>query len=595
MHTFRHNIRRVSRHLSSLKRYRNIAILLFIVSLWLAAELPAIPASSQEPPQPDDLEEVAPTIAGRVINSQSMAVTEAEVQVYVEGKEEPIAHAVSQVDGSFLVELPEDLSRADLSIEISRAHFEDEMISLSVEAQAELREGNTIRLPDIVLERKITLGFWVATFSFAGILLLMAFEKMHNTTATLLGASVILFVSYVGGRFFSGAHIITFEAAIEHIDFEVIFLVMSMMIVVGILEGTGIFQWMAFMAYRLSRGRITLLVVILIIITAVASALLDNVTTMLLMTPISLQIALALNVDPLSLIIPELMASNVGGISTLIGTPTNILIGSYADIGFNDFLINLTPGVVVALVVLTLYVRWLYRVEYRKIGGGISPTLYAKLEENAQIKDPVKLRRGLIVFAVMLVFFVLGDSLHLNPAVSSLVGATAFLVWVDTDIERMLEHVDWTTLVFFMALFIAVGAIQEVGLVSYIADVLADITAGQPVMGLIILVWASAFISTAIANIPFTAAMLPVISFLSLSLDPAGTKYLFYGLSVGSALGGNGSLIGASPNVVTIGILERAGYPIGYLKFMRIGMPALILTVATGIIWLLIRFFVIPA
>jgi Na+/H+ antiporter NhaD/arsenite permease-like protein len=367
---------------------------------------------------------------------------------------------------------------------------------------------------------------------------------------------------------------------------------MSMMIVVGILEGTGIFQWMAFMAYRLSRGNVTVLMVILVFITAVASALLDNVTTMLLMAPISLQIALALGIDPLALLIPEVLASNVGGISTLIGTPTNILIGSYAKIGFNDFLVNLTVGSILALVVLVIYARWFYRAEYRKISKGVSPALYAKLEENAKIKEPDQLRKSLLVFGVMLALFLFGDSLHIAPVVTALSGATVFLIWVERDIEEMLKAVDWTTLVFFMALFIAVGAVQEVGLISMVAQFLSDIIAGQQVLGLIILVWAAAFISTAIDNIPFTAAMLPVVGFLSGSLDPEGTKYLFYGLSVGSAMGGNGSLIGASPNVVTAGVLERAGYPISYAKFMRVGLPAMLVTVSTGLGWLLVHFFV---
>jgi Na+/H+ antiporter NhaD/arsenite permease-like protein len=171
-----------------------------------------------------------------------------------------------------------------------------------------------------------------------------------------------------------------------------------------------------------------------------------------------------------------------------------------------------------------------------------------------------------------------------------LVGATAFLVWVETDVEGMLKVVDWTTLVFFMAMFIAVGAVQEVGLISYIADFLADLTAGEQDLGLVIMVWAGAFISTAIANIPFTAAMLPVVGFLSGNLDPAGTKFLYYGLSVGAAMGGNGSLIGASANVVTTGIMDRAGYSISYMQFLRVGMPAMILTVITGTLWLLLRF-----
>jgi Na+/H+ antiporter NhaD/arsenite permease-like protein len=583
-----------------LKRYKphlTAGLALVIMLAGVLSRLPALPVAGQDEAarQPNPVH----AITGRVLDPQGLPVFEAEVKVYVDDEDEPFQETLAQEDGYFVVEIPVGTPKQMLRIDISRHHFKTYTYRAEGEDLALLLEGESILLPDVELERRITMGFWVAAACFAGILLLMAFEKLHNTTATLLGVSVIFAFSYLVGHFYDDAYIISFEEAIAHIDFDVIFLVMGMMIVVGILEGTGIFQWMAFMAYRLSRGHIMVLVVILMIITSLASALMDNVTTMLLMTPISLQIALALGVDPLALVMPELLASNVGGISTLIGTPTNILIGSYANITFNDFLVNLTVGVVLALVVLMFYVRWFYRKAYHAVGQGISPTLYAKLEENAKIKEPAKLRKGLVVFGVMLLFFIFGESMHLDAVVTALVGATAFLVWVETDVEAMIRAVDWTTLVFFMAMFIAVGAVQEVGLISIVADTLVDVIAGQPELGLVIMIWAGAFISTAIANIPFTAAMLPVISFLSngsgtvAGLDPAGSKFLYYGLSVGSAMGGNGSLIGASANVVTTGILDRAGYSIGYTKFMRVGMPAMIITIATGTAWLLFRFFVI--
>ncbi len=572
------------------KQYLYASLVLGCILFGLWVKLPTSPARGDDVGAGDV--ETPHVIIGLVIDQQGQPVFEADVAIYADDAAEALVETTTQEDGYFMVDLVRGTPEHSLRIEITRAHYTPFIYNASANEVISLRAGKAIRLTDIELERRITLGFWVATLGFVGFLLLMAFEKLHNTTATLLGAALILGVSYIGGALYPDAYIISFEEAIKHIDFDVIFLVMSMMIMVGILEATGIFQWMAFMAYRLSRGHAFVLVVIMIIITAVASALMDNVTTMLLMTPISLQIALALGIDPLALVIPEVLASNIGGISTLIGTPTNIMIGSYADIGFNDFLANLTVGVVLALVVLVFYVRWYYRTEYRKIGGGISNTLYTKLQENARITSPATLRKGLVVFGITLLFFVFGDAFHLEPAVTALIGATAFLVWVETDVEKMLQRVDWTTLVFFMALFITVGAIQEVGLISYIADFLADITNGQPIIGLIVLVWSSSFISTAIANIPFTAAMLPVIAFLSINLDPENTKYLFYGLSVGAAMGGNGSLIGASANVVTAGILERAGYKISYAKFMRVGMPAMIVTVATGTLWLLIRFFV---
>jgi Na+/H+ antiporter NhaD/arsenite permease-like protein len=351
---------------------------------------------------------------------------------------------------------------------------------------------------------------------------------------------------------------------------------------------------MTYQAYRLSGGRTWLLVVILMFITAIASALLDNVTTMLLMTPITIQIALAMGVNPLALLMPEVLSSNVVGISTLIGTPTNILIGSYGHLSFNDFLSNLTPGVLLALIGLVVYSELTYRREFKKTGRGqVSELLMAKLTERARITEPVHLRKAAVVGAGMLALFILGENFHLLPAVTALIGATALLVWIRPDIEEMIEAVDWTTLVFFMALFIVVGAIQEVGLISFIAEGIGFLVGGHLVLAMLMVIWASALLSTVIANIPFTAAMLPVIAYLTRTLPGVESNALYYCLSVGSAMGGNGSLIGASANLITAGISERAGYPITYLYFLKKGFPALLITVTLATLWLLLRFLVL--
>jgi Na+/H+ antiporter NhaD/arsenite permease-like protein len=374
----------------------------------------------------------------------------------------------------------------------------------------------------------------------------------------------------------------------------VIFLIMGMMIVIAVVERTGIFQWMAFMAYRLSRGRLWLLLPILMVITGVASAFLDNVTTMLLMTPITVQIALAMGINPLALLIPEVLASNVVGISTLVGTPTNILIGSYAQLSFNDFLIKLTPGVLLALLGLVIYSEIVYRRDLKVDGGGgLSSVLLKALAERGRITEPDNLKKAGVVGAGMIVLFVFGEQVHLLPAVTALMGATALLVWIRPDIEEMIEAVDWTTLVFFMTLFICVGAIQEVGLISFIADGIARLVGENLLLAMLIVTWSSAILSMIIANIPFTAAMLPVIGYLTATIPGAGSNALFYCLSVGSAMGGNGSLIGASANMVTAGIAERAGHPITYGYFFRKGFPALLITVALASLWLLLRFLVL--
>jgi Na+/H+ antiporter NhaD/arsenite permease-like protein len=369
---------------------------------------------------------------------------------------------------------------------------------------------------------------------------------------------------------------------------------MGMMIVIAVVERTGLFQWLAFTAYRISGGRIWLLMMILMIVTGVASATLDNVTTMLLMTPITVQIALALGINPLALLIPEVLASNVAGISTLIGTPTNILIGSYAKLSFNDFLTNLTPGVLLAMFGLILYTEFIYRRELHagKMGKDIASLLVDKLAERAKISEPDHLKKAGVIGAFMLILFVTGEKIHLIPAVTALIGATALLVWIQPDIEEMIEAVDWTTLVFFIGLFVVVGAVQEVGLISFIADGIGKLVGSNLLLAVFIVTWFSALLSTLIANIPFTAAMLPVIGYLTATIPGAQSNVLFYCLSVGSAMGGNGSLIGASANMVTSGIAERAGYPITYAYFLKKGFPALLITVSLATLWLVFHFLV---
>jgi len=531
-----------------------------------------------------------PALVGRLVDPHGQPVHRGRVALLLNGEEEPYAETESQQDGSFVLDFSTDEEIEAVELAVAHPHFYHTTWQAERADLAQLGDGSTVRLPDIVLERRLTAGFWIATLTFVGMLILIATERLHSTMAALLGVAILLGVSLVGQPINEQLFIFDFEQAIEYVDFDVIFLVMGMMIVIGVIEETGIFQWLSYQAYRLSRGRVWLLVTILMLLTSVASALLDNVTTMLLVAPITLQIALTLGIDPLSLLIPEVLASNVGGISTLIGTPTNVLIGSYADITFNDFLTNLTPGVILAQTVLTLYVLLVYRKEYRAASSTASPALLARLEENTRITQPEKLKRAGVVFVVILALFVLGEQFHLVPAVTAILGAVAMLLVVRADIHEMLRVVDWTTLMFFIALFIVVGAIQEVGLVSFIATGLSTVVGESTTAAALIVVWASALLSMIIANIPFTAAMLPVVGFLSGTVTGAGDKVLFYSLSVGSAMGGNGSLIGASANMVTAGIAERAGYPITYRTFMRVGLPALVITVTVGTLWLLIRF-----
>jgi Na+/H+ antiporter NhaD/arsenite permease-like protein len=538
-------------------------------------------------------------LAGSVFDRQGQPVQGATVTIQSpgssgqesnNGEETGALQAITQADGRYLLPIPEKL-QSDHILVIERAHFQTVEMPLPLVLMDKLNAGEAVYLEDVVLLRQINLAFWIATLIFIAVLALIALGWLHNTLSALMGATLIFAVSYLGPLVRSDLFIFNFNGALKYIDWNVIFLIMGMMIVIAVVERTGIFQWLAFTAYKMSGGRTWLLLTILMIITGVASAFLDNVTTMLLMTPITVQIALSMGINPLALLMPEVFASNVVGISTLVGTPTNILIGSYGKISFTDFLTHLTPGVLMALLGLILYSWWVYRSELKtNIDAEMAEFLMQKLEKQATITEPGNLKKAGWVALGMGILFVTGEHIHMLPSVTAIMGATALLVWIRPDIDEMIESVDWTTLVFFMTLFICVGAIQEVGLISFIADWIGKLVGDNLLLAMLAIVWIAALLSTVIANIPFTAAMLPVVGFLTGNIPGAESKALFYCLAVGSAMGGNGSLIGASANMVTAGIAERAGYSITYGYFLKKGFPALLITVGLASIWLLIKF-----
>ncbi len=506
------------------------------------------------------------------------------------GEESGLIQAETQADGRYLLPVPQNVEFGQVLV-VKRAHFQTIEIEIQPEQIKKLNASETIYMDNVTLLRQRSPAFWIATIIFVVVLFLIAVGWLHNTLSALMGAAIIFFVSYLGPLVRNDLYIFNFNVAMRYVDWNVVFLIMGMMIVIAVVERTGVFQWMAFMAYKISGGRTWLLLPILMIITGVASAFLDNVTTMLLMTPITVQIALSMGMNPLALLIPEVFASNVVGISTLVGTPTNILIGSYAKISFADFLTQLTPGVLLALFGLIIYSLWIFRKELKTdIDKDMASLLLKKLESQAVINEPGNLKKAGWVGLGMGILFVTGEHIHMLPSVTAIMGAAALLVWIKPDVDEMIESVDWTTLVFFITLFICVGAIQEVGLISFIADWIGKLVGENLMLAMLAIVWIGAVLSTVIANIPFTAAMLPVVGFLTGNIPGAESKALFYCLSVGSAMGGNGSLIGASANMVTAGIAERAGYPITYAYFLKKGFPALIITVGLATIWLLVKF-----
>ena len=566
------------------------ALVCLTVAIWMWLPAPQ-PAGGQD----DDL----PAVVGFLFNEQRQPITDATVAIFLDGEEQPAVEAESFENGLWEIELPR-LPERSLQIEAQHHHYKTWTYTLNVndaglenqERIQTLMSGQSLNLGTVQLDNDYTLGFWVTAGTFLLVLLLIIFERMANTTAALLGTAIVFASTFLGSKVVPELYIFDFERALTYINWEVIFLVLGMMIVISVIESTGLFQWLAFMSYRWSRGNPVLLVIVLVIITSLASALLDNVTTMLLMVPITLEVAVAVGLPPTALLIIEIMASNIGGTSTLIGTPSNILIGVYADLSFNDFLVDLTLGVLFALIAMTGFVLWYYRKEFSQGEKGISPRLYAKLAENATIKDVRVLRKSLIVFAVTIAAFAAGEMLNMVPAVTALLSATVMLVWVETDVERMLSLVDWTTLVFFMALFMLVGAVQEVGLMGTVASAMGELIGTSVLMGVLVVVFGFGLLSFFVATIPLTASMLPVVDYLSGNLG-LSSKVLYYGLAIGTSFGGNALLVGGETNLMTAGVTERAGYTISFKSFAQVGLPVTLLSLLVGCVWLLLRFEVL--
>jgi Na+/H+ antiporter NhaD/arsenite permease-like protein len=437
--------------------------------------------------------------------------------------------------------------------------------------------------------RAITPAFWLATLILIAVYTLIAFELMHRTLAALLGAALILTITYTAGTFNPDFVILPFEDARHAIDLNVIFLLMAMMMIVGILKKTGVFQWMAYKSFQLAKGNVFALSAILMVVTAVASAFLDNVTTMLLIIPVTIEIALTLKIDPVTLLMPEVFASNVGGTATLIGDPPNIMIGSYAKLSFVDFVQNLTVICAISLVFTVIYFVYYYKRGYLKAQVGDVQNLIEHLWEEYKITNKVLLIQGGIILGITIFLFIIHGALHMEPSIAALIGAAILMVISRVDIVEMLEHeIEWPTLVFFMMLFIVVAGAEETGLIQVIADWVKDMSKGSLVIAILMILWVSAIASAIIDNIPFTATMLPIVAYLTTEIPGAQDGILWWALALGACLGGNGTMIGASANVVTVGMAERAGFHISFMQYVKVASIPTLVTIILCTIWLLV-------
>lgn len=408
----------------------------------------------------------------------------------------------------------------------------------------------------------------VAVFLVA--LAVIALDWADKTKIALAAASIVVVAGAIDA-----------EAAVEAIDWPTLGLLSGMMIVVGLTQPTGLFDWLGLHVVRASRGRPIVLLYLLAGLTGGLSAFLDNLTAILLVVPVALTVADRLGISPVPLVLTEVIASNVGGTATLIGDPPNILIGGHVtELSFLDFVVNLAPVAAVTLVVTTGLLALVFRRSLR-----IDPARAATLDDLdpvAELRGDPR-RRGIVVAVLIgtVVAFFLHSTLHLEPVVVALVGATAMLLVTDVEIEDALHSVEWATLFFFLALFVVVGALEEQGTIARVAGWLGDITGGSRTAESLVILWGAAAGSAVVDNIPFTAAMIPVVD------EIEGDHFddtLWWSLSLGACFGGNATLIAAAANVAGTGLLKRAGHPVSFGRFLAVGLPVTLLSlvIATG-------------
>jgi Na+/H+ antiporter NhaD/arsenite permease-like protein len=535
-------------------------------------------------------------VSGTVANSQGKPVKEVGLSFFVNGKKiETHEEVATSKDGRYearLVLPAGTLPDGKVEIETHKPCYECAG-RIAVERVVKERSGEGgneyfLAHQSFSLARAITPAFWIATLILAAVYALIAFELMHRTLAAFLGAALILTITYTAGTFYPDYAILPFEEAMHAMDMNVIFLLMAMMIIVGVLKKTGVFQWMAYKSYQLARGNVLALAAILMVVTAVSSAFLDNVTTMLLIIPVTIEIALTLKINPITLLMPEVFASNVGGTATLIGDPPNIMIGSYAKLSFVDFVQNLSLICAIALVFTVIYYVYWYKKEYLKAQVGDVPELIAHLKEEYKITNKSLLIKGGVILGITIFLFMIHGALHMEPSIAAMVGAAILMVISRVDIVEMIEHeIEWPTLIFFMMLFIVVAGAEETGLIQVIADWVKDMSRGSLVVAILMVLWVSAIASAIIDNIPFTATMLPIVAYLTTEIPGAQEGILWWALALGACLGGNGTMIGASANVVTVGMAERAGYHISFMQYVRIVFIPTLATIIMCSIWLL--------
>lgn len=415
----------------------------------------------------------------------------------------------------------------------------------------------------------------IAIIVFVVVIGLIISEKVNSAAAALAGAMALVVTGVMS------AH-----RALSYIDFNTIGLLVGMMVLVAIIRQSGLFEYVAIKAAKMVHGDPWKIMIAFILLTAVLSGILDNVTTVLLVGPMTIAIAKMLEINPVPFLMTQILASNAGGTATLIGDPPNIMIGSAANLSFMDFLKNTGIAVVLVIIFMIVMMRFVYKKEIEV--EGLDTSKIMNLDPDKSITDKPLLIKGVVVIVLVILGFIFHDQIGMDTSVIALTAAAVMLIIGGVNVDNAIQDVEWTTIAFFMALFVVVGGLTETGVIKQVAAVIIERTAGHPVMMMLILLWASALLSSFLNNIPFIATLIPLV--LALKADGMDAEPLWWAISLGACLGGNGTMIGASANVVLSDISTKHGYPITFKSYLRVGMPFMLGSVLISMVFLLVKY-----
>jgi Na+/H+ antiporter NhaD/arsenite permease-like protein len=414
---------------------------------------------------------------------------------------------------------------------------------------------------------------------------LIASDRINKALVALVGAGIIVALGIVESNDVFYSH----ETGI---DWDVIFLLLGMMIIVSVLRQTGVFEFVAIWAAKRAKGSPLRIMILLVLVTAFASALLDNVTTVLLIAPVTLLVCDRLAINPVPFLIAEVLASNIGGASTLVGDPPNIIIASRAGLTFNDFLIHMTPIVIIVMVAFVALLPFIFRGAFRVDPERVADVM--SLAEREAIRDPRLLIKCGAVLVLVFIAFIGHSVFHIAPSIVALLGAGILILISRLERRDYLAGVEWETLLFFVGLFVMVGALVKTGVVDQLARSATEITQGNELLTVMLILGVSAPVSGVIDNIPYTATMTPIVSELAASMpDMAHPNALWWALALGADFGGNLTAVGASANVVMLGIARRADYPISFWEFTRKGLLITMVSIVLSAVYLWLRYFVL--